>query len=134
MLACVPTPQTCRVSDDEPTVLYPFRKRDPLTGKWYRARYAATAEEIAEHHGEWMVDGPAVVYAALGDTSGFQPWRRTPERLHLHPQREMPPAVDKQERFLALVFLRRYVTYCTRHKRFAQAQGAARLHREIARI
>jgi len=90
--------------------------------------------KIAEHKGEWIVDGPPAVYAALGDTSGFQPWRRAPETLLLHPQREMPPAVDKLERFLALVFLRRYVTYCSRHRRFAQAQGAAQLHREIARI
>ncbi len=80
-----------------------------------------------------MADGPPVVYAALGHTSGFQPWRpRTPDRLLLHPHREMPPAIDKLERFLALVFLRRYITYYTRHRRFVQAQGAANLHHEIA--
>jgi hypothetical protein len=55
-------------------------------------------------------------------------------RLLIHPQREMPPAIDKVERFLALVFLRRHVTYCMRRRQYAQAQGAAKLHREIARI
>ncbi len=54
-------------------------------------------------------------------------------RLFLHPQREMPPAIDKLERFLTLIFLRRHITYCVRRRRFAQAQGAANLHREIAR-
>jgi len=45
----------------------------------------------------------------------------------------MPPGIDKLERFLALLFLRRHVAYCMRRRRFAQAQGAATLHREIAR-
>jgi hypothetical protein len=30
-----------------------------------------------------------------------------------------------------LVFLRRYVTYCARRRRFAQMEGAARLHGKI---
>jgi hypothetical protein len=43
-----------------------------------------------------------------------------------------PPAVDDLERLLALLFLRRYATYCVRRKRYAQAQGAAELHRELS--
>jgi hypothetical protein len=123
------------VSDDKPTVLYPFRKRDPLTGKWHRARWKVSAEEIAKHNGEWIIDGAPETYGCLGLTSDFILHKPSPEpvRLLMHPQREMPPAIDKLERFLALVFLRRYITFCIRRRRFAQAQGAARLHREIAR-
>jgi hypothetical protein len=121
------------VSDDKPTILYPFRLRDSLTGKWRRARWKASAQEIAEHNGEWVIDGPAEVYGALGLTSDFMPRQAPPEpvRLVMHPQREMPPAIDKLERFLALVFLRRHVTYCIRRRQFAQAQGAAALWREM---
>ena len=34
---------------------------------------------------------------------------------------------------LAVLFLRRYVQYCARRKRNAALQGAALLHREVAR-
>jgi hypothetical protein len=124
------------MSDDAPNdkaiILYPFRRRDPLTGKWYRARYKVSADALAQHEGEWIVDGPPEVRRALGPTSGFQPGP-PPATLLLHPQRETPPAIDKLERFLALTFLRRHVTYCVRRRHFAQAQAAAKLHREIAR-
>ena len=35
-------------------------------------------------------------------------------------------ALDRLERFLVLVFLRRYVTYCARRRRYAAMNGAAR--------
>ena len=47
--------------------------------------------------------------------------------------REREPELDEFERFLVLLFLRRYVTYCARRARFAQMSGAARLHREVLR-
>ena len=119
------------MSDDKPIILYPFRRRDPLSGKWYRARYKVSEEQLAQHEGEWIVDGPPEIRRALGPTSAFQP-RPPPAMLLLHPQRQTPPAIDKLERFLALTFLRRHVTYCVRRRRFAQAQSAAKLHREIA--
>jgi hypothetical protein len=124
------------MSDRKPTILYPFRKRDSRTGKWHRARWRASAEEIAEHKGDWIVDGPPETYGALGKTSDFLLLAPPPKpvRLLMHPQREMPPAIDTLERFLALMFLRRHVTYCMRSRLFSQAQGAAKLHREIARI
>ena len=34
---------------------------------------------------------------------------------------------DQLERFLVLTFLRRYITYCARRRRFAAMNGAARL-------
>ena len=37
---------------DYPLYLYPFKYRDPLTGKWRRARYAAERHVIRERHGE----------------------------------------------------------------------------------
>ena len=123
------------MSERKPTVLYPFKKRDSRTGKWHRARWKASAEEIAEHHGDWIVDGPPEIYGALGKTSDFmQKPPPNPVRLLMHPQRDMPPAIDKLERFLALMFLRRHITYCARRRLFSQAQGAAKLHREIAGI
>ena len=92
--------------------------------------------EINAHHGEWIIDGPPETYRQLGATSGFQIERRpAPERdrLQLHPQRESPRprAIDQLERFLACLFLRRYATYCVRRRRYAQAQGAAALWREM---
>ena len=41
-----------------PIELFPFRYRDPLSGKWKRARYVATREEIAARHTEWEIIGP----------------------------------------------------------------------------
>lgn len=39
--------------------LYPFRFRDPITGKWTRARYRAERQEIAARYAEWEITGPA---------------------------------------------------------------------------
>jgi len=52
------------------------------------------------------------------------------------PPVEEPPvedlsALDRLERFLVLVFLRRYVTYCARRRRYAAMNGAARLHAKL---
>jgi hypothetical protein len=113
--------------------LYPFRLRHHLTGKWYRARWHATLEEIERRGGE--VCGPAATYGQLGSTSNFlqnvqSPLRRG-DSLEMHPHWESPPAIDSFERFLARAFLRRYATWCIRSRRFAEAQGAAALHRDL---
>ena len=42
----------------------------------------------------------------------------------------MPPRIDATERYLLRVFLRRYITYCARRRRFAAMKGAARLFAE----
>ena len=114
------------MSDDEPTVLYAFRKRDPLTGKWYRARWKASLVDIESCGG--VIDGPPETYRQLGTTSNFQAQRPPAPRddpQQMHPQRESPPAIDQLER--------RYATYCVRRRRYAQAQGAAALWRELRR-
>jgi hypothetical protein len=36
-----------------PIQLFPFRYRERLTGRWVRARYRATREEIATRYAEW---------------------------------------------------------------------------------
>ena len=41
--------------------LYAFRYRDTVTGKWTRARYVATFEEIAKRHTEWQIVSSAEV-------------------------------------------------------------------------
>ncbi|HSU90669.1 MAG TPA: hypothetical protein VLI44_04420 [Sporolactobacillaceae bacterium] len=58
--------------------------------------------------------------------------RRSPkEPLELQPHLAMPPRIDATESYLLGVFLRRYITWCARRRRFAQMQGAARLYREV---
>ena len=44
---------------------------------------------------------------------------------------ELQPAIDALEVFLAQLFLRRYITYCARRRRFAAMNGAARLFAEV---
>ena len=34
------------MSDDEPIARYPFRLRDPLSGKWYRTRWKTSLADI----------------------------------------------------------------------------------------
>ena len=119
--------------------LFPFRYRDPLTGRWVKARYRATPEEIAARHTEWEITGPAEMRSPIG--SAFNPYRVVPhaelKRLEeptpqINPHLERPPAINAGECFLTALFLRRYVTYCARRRRYAQMQGAASLYREIA--
>lgn len=38
--------------------LYPFRYRDPLTGKWIRGRYLAERHELEQRYREWEITGP----------------------------------------------------------------------------
>ena len=53
--------------------LFPFRARDPLTGKWYRARYKAERHEIAARYAEWEIIGPPEIRQPTG--ASFNPWR-----------------------------------------------------------
>jgi hypothetical protein len=41
--------------------LYPFRFRDPLTGKWIRARHELQVPEMQRHYAEWEITGPPEV-------------------------------------------------------------------------
>ena len=55
----------------EPLVLYPFRFRDPVSGKWVRARYKAARTVIAARYAEWEIVGPPEIRAGAG--AAFSP-------------------------------------------------------------
>ena len=108
-----------------PIELYPFRFRDPRTGKWVRARYVATLPEIEARYREWEILGPADVRAdapvQMFQPAPARPAERPPE---FQPHFLMSPAIDATERFLLCLFLRRYIAWCARRRRFAAMQGA----------
>ena len=109
--------------------LFPFRFRDPLTGKWVRARYRASRAEITARHKEWEITGPPENRQALEPGRYFSPYRVA----HPVPTNvEQVPCLAAGEQFLVLLFLRRYVTYCARRQWFARMQGAANLARAVA--
>lgn len=131
-----------------PRRFYPFRYSDPLTSKWIRARYLAERDIIAERYTEWEIIGPPEI-RSRGYATMFSPWKESPNpSAHLPPveepppdhgptpdpppAEEPPPIEDQLERFLVLLFLRRYITWCARMRRFAAMNGAVTLHREIA--
>ena len=112
--------------------LYPFRYRDPLTGKWVKARYPAERREIAARYHEWEIVGPPEIRELGNWGAGFAPYR-DPLKPKALGNIEMSPCVDDStERALARIFLRRYVTWCARTGRHAGAGGAARLWLELA--
>jgi hypothetical protein len=119
-----------------PRLMYAFRFVDPGTGKWIRARYRAEIHIIAERYKQWEVIGAPEVRSAT-PWVGFNPYRIVTHaelaRLE-EPQPDMQPAVDATERFLLAVFLRRYVTWCARRRRFAAMNGAARLFAEVRAV
>jgi hypothetical protein len=111
--------------------LYPFKFRDPATGCWTKARYKATLSDIAARHAEWMIDGEPEIRGSI-PASSFSPYPRhvplvaSDVELHARPR-------DQLEAHLAATFLRRYVTYCARRRRFAAMQGAASLLQAVRR-
>lgn len=120
-------------------VLYPFRYRDETTGKWVKARYLAELRDIEARHAQWETTGPPEV-RELAPKRYFDPYplvshadvmRLSERQPEINPHLERPPAIDAAERFLVTTFLRRYVTYCARRRRFDAMQGAARLCREL---
>jgi len=121
--------------------LFPFRFRDPVTGKWTRARYKAERHEIAERYADYEIIGPPEIRDGDPDSPRFTPHvgqRADGTSQHvdasepeLRPYLAMPPAIDVAEAILVKLFLRRYITYCARRKRFAAMNGAARLFAEL---
>jgi hypothetical protein len=122
--------------------VFPFRYRNELTGKWVKARYLAEAHEIAARHAVWEIIGPPEIREVTEGASHFSPYRIVAhaelKRMEepppqINPHLEQPPAIDAMERFLVGLFLRRYVTYCARRRRYARMQDAARLYREVSK-
>ena len=122
--------------------LFPFRYRDPLSGKWKRARYVAALHEIAERFAEFEIIGPPEIRDVDPGVRRFSPHynlmthadlHRTSERPpEFQPHLTKPPAIDALEASLLRLFLRRYVTYCARRGRFAAMNGAARLWSDVS--
>jgi hypothetical protein len=121
--------------------LFPFRYRDLVTGKWVRARYRAERHEIALRHAEYEITGPAEIRDVDPGARRFAP-HVTPmtnaeppitceQPPDFQPHLATPPAIDAAEMLLVQLFLRRYVSWCARHRRFAAMSGAARLHAEL---
>ena len=56
--------------------LYPYRFRNPVTGKWVRARYVAERHVIAERHapGDWEIIGPPEIRGVDPHEDYFNPW------------------------------------------------------------
>jgi hypothetical protein len=116
--------------------LFPFRFQDPVTGKWVRARYHASADDIARRYASARVDGEG--RSPPGMSAGFDRFRGTQRAIAPGDRSDaslqmQPDLVDGLERFLVASFLRRYVTWCARRGRFAAMNGAAHLLRDVAR-
>jgi hypothetical protein len=119
--------------------LYPFKYRDPISGTWIKARYKATLDDLAARYAEWMIAGEPEVRGNI-PSSSFNPYRWTdgavthpsgPDVELLPSGRGVKLGFDSLEVFLVGVFLRCYVTYCARQRRFAAMQGAADLLRRV---
>jgi hypothetical protein len=133
-----------------PLLLYSFRYRDARTSKWVRARYVATLEEIKSRYGEWEIIGAPEIRDTAG--AAFSPHAHLPpeepppdddEPVHEPPDNEPPdppveepppdmqPKMDGLECFLVVLFLRRYVTWCIRSRRYGSMASAAALYRSL---
>lgn len=120
--------------------LFAFRYRDPRTGKWIRARYRAEQHELERRFAEFEIIGKPEIRNVDPDARSFTPHEPFKVMMSAKLRRfnERPsellatPPGDDLERFLVLVFLRRYVTYCARRRRFAAMNGAARLCAKVA--
>ena len=116
--------------------LFAFRYRDPRTGKWVRARYVAELHEIKQRYVEWEIIGPADIRDVDPEARYFAPNFNAMMNAEMRRFRERPPELqpmlDGAEAYLVQLFLRRYITYCARRRRFAAMNGAARLFAEIA--
>jgi hypothetical protein len=56
--------------------LYPFKFRDPLTGKWIRARHKLQVPALQRRYAEWEIIGPAKIRHVLTeDPVAFDPFR-----------------------------------------------------------
>ena len=119
--------------------LFPFRFRDPVTGRWVKARYRAERDEIERRYVEYEIVGPAEVRDGDPDAPRFTPHGERATAAvqeeaifaEFQPHLAKPPAIDSTEIGLLQLFLRRYVTYCARRRRYASMNGAVRLFAEL---
>jgi hypothetical protein len=108
------------------------------SGKWIRARYRAERQEIAARFAEWEITGPPEIRNVDPDARYFTPDGNAMMNAELLRSSERPPelaeptAIDALEALLVRTFLRRYVTYCARRRRFLAMNEAARLYAHIS--
>jgi hypothetical protein len=56
--------------------LYPFRFRDPLTGKWVRARHKLQVPALQRRYAEWEIVGaPEIRHVTPGSVEPFSPFK-----------------------------------------------------------
>jgi hypothetical protein len=56
--------------------LYPFRFRDPLTGKWVRARHKMQVPELQRHYSDWEITGaPEMRHVTDAKAAQYNPFR-----------------------------------------------------------
>lgn len=65
--------------------LFPFRFRDPVTGKWVRARYVAEVHEIKVRYAEWEIIGAPEIREVSSDAPHFTPHPRETPLANLGP-------------------------------------------------
>jgi hypothetical protein len=67
-------------------VLYPFRLRDPLTGKWVRARHKLQVPALQRQYAEWEITGPPEIrHVTPGCVEPFNPFRSPAPRVCIAP-------------------------------------------------
>jgi hypothetical protein len=71
--------------------LYPFRYRNPVCGKWFRARYVAELHEIVARHAEYEIIGAPEIRDVPDHPKAntFSPWRPKAKRFR-YPVIEAP--------------------------------------------
>lgn len=84
--------------------LFPFRYRDPRSGKWIRARYVAERHEIAARHTEYEIIGPPEIRNVNPDARYFtphvgaapkRPVKEPPKNPPQGPRRNRPSAIHR---------------------------------------
>jgi hypothetical protein len=67
-------------------VLYPFRFRDRITGKWVRARHNLQVPALQRQYAEWEITGPPEIrHVTSGPIEHFNPFRQASPRVCIGP-------------------------------------------------
>lgn len=119
-----------------PRELFRFRYRNASTGKWIEARYAAERHVIAARHAEWEVTRLDRVLPDASESTHYGHFSPAPPggwpAQSIDQNVQTDPELRHGEAALARMFLRRYVTWCVRTRRYAQTRDAAMLYRALA--
>jgi hypothetical protein len=123
-----------------PLLRYAFRYRFENDGCARGTSRSRTS--FAERYAQWKIVGPPETTIGR-PVMKFSPWSKLPPRPAAHrppddepppdhgptpdppPVEQPPPIEDLLERFLVLLFLRRYVAYCERRQRWSAAWAAS---------